>query len=395
MTTGLRGLVRQPAWRRWALASLVGRLPLTMTLLAFVLVGEHVTGSLARGAQLAGAAVLAAGLSAPLRGRQLDRRGLRDGLRNAALASAAAFTANAVAVVAGAPLPVLFALAIAGGVASAALSGGFRALLVQTVPPEDLPVANTLEAVFIEVSFVAGPSLAGVLALLVGPPGVLVFMAVGSLLAAAAVVTLPPGPRLPDEGSGAPWRHAGARPVYLVAALMGLTFGAVEAALPARAVQIGLDAATAGPLLALTALGSAVGGLYAATRDARHQRDLRIAVVLVGLFSTTLIGWALIDDRALLALVLFAAGAPIAPLNAMAALRLQDVLPKGRIGEGFALFTASILVGAGTGQSLTGLALPALGPRATIVAASVLPLALGAGLAVARLGSGRRDPARA
>ncbi len=165
MNTGLSGLVRQPLWRRWTLVSLLGRLPLTMTLLALVLVGERVAGSLAVGAQLAGVATIAAGIAAPLRGRQLDSGGLRLGLRNAALLTAAVHGAQAAAVVAGAPLGVLFGLAAAQGVSSAALSGGYRALLVSVVSASQLPQANTLEAVLIEIAFVAGPSLAGILAL--------------------------------------------------------------------------------------------------------------------------------------------------------------------------------------------------------------------------------------
>ena len=106
MSTGLGALVRQPLWRRWTVAALLGRLPLTMNLLALVLVGERVSGSLAIGAQLAGVATITAGIAAPLRGRQLDRGGLRTGLRNAALLTAGVTLVLAAAVVFAIPLQI-------------------------------------------------------------------------------------------------------------------------------------------------------------------------------------------------------------------------------------------------------------------------------------------------
>ena len=68
-------------FRRWAVVNLLARLPMTMNLLALVLVGEAVTGSLANGASLAGIATVSAGLAAQWRGRMLDRVELREGLR--------------------------------------------------------------------------------------------------------------------------------------------------------------------------------------------------------------------------------------------------------------------------------------------------------------------------
>lgn len=375
MSTGLGGLVRQPLWRRWTIASFLGRLPLTMTLLALVLVGEHVTGSVAVGAQLAGVATVVGGIAAPLRGRQLDRGGLRDGLRNAGLLTAVTLLAQAGAVVLEAPLVWLFVLAAAQGIAFAALSGGFRALLVPVVSKEDLPAANTLEAVFIEVAFVAGPSLAGILALIVGPVGVLLVMAGASAGSALLVMTLPAVPAHAAHSDAAPWRARGAPSVYGLALLMGVTVGLVESALPGRAKDLGLAAAAAGPLLALTAGGSALGGLAAALRKDHRRSQVRLAVVLFVLFGLLLGALAAGGSVLTLAVMLFLAGVPIAPLNALGALRLQDTIPATRLGEGFALYTAMILIGAGLGQSITGQLLDNVGAQALLAGAAGVPVA--------------------
>ena len=383
MSTGLSALVRQPQWRRWTLASFLGRLPLTMTLLALVLVGEHVTGSLAVGAQLAGVATFTAGIAAPLRGRQLDRGGLREGLRNAAVLTAVMLLAQAVAVVADGPLALLFVLAAAQGVSLAALSGGFRALLVPVVSAEDLPRANTLEAVFVEVAFVAGPSLAGILALIVGPVGVLLAMAAAAGASALLVMTLPAVPGSGFHDGVAPWRTRGATGIYLLALLMGVTAGLLESALPPRAVQLGMAAAAAGPLLALTAAGSAVGGLVAAARKDHGRWQARVAVVLLALFGLLMLGLASVGTIVGVGVLLFAVGVPIAPLNALGSLRLQRVVPVQRLGEGYAVYTAMILVGAGIGQSITGQVLGAIGPQALLAIGGGVPmLAAGAMTAV-------------
>lgn len=389
MTTGLGDLVRQPLWRRWTITAFLGRLPMTMTLLALVLVGKEVSGSLAVGAQLAGVATVTAGIAAPLRGRQLDRGGLRVGLQRAAALTGVVLLAEAAAAVAGAPLAAFYVLAALQGIALAALSGGFRALLVPVVPPEHLARANTLEAVFIEVAFVAGPSIAGVVALLVGPVGVLLVMAAASFGSAFLTGGLPdvePG----EHGlAAAPWRAPGARPVYLLAFAMGMSLGLLESAVPARAEALGLTAASAGPLLALVAVGSAVGGLFAAVRRDHRRHQVRIAVAL--LFTLGLLNLAASAAPAVvpLTVALFLLGAPIAPLNALGAMRLQDVVPPTRLGEGFALYTAMILVGAGLGQSITGQALDNLGAQALLAAAGAVPAAAALAITVVVL-RGRR-----
>ena len=380
MSTGLAALVRQPLWRRWTLASFLGRLPLTMTLLALVLVGEEATGSLAVGAQLAGLATLMAGVAAPWRGRQLDRGGLREGMRKAALLTAAMLVLQALAVSTGAPLIVLYLLAAAHGAAFAALSGGFRALLVPVVSAEDLPRANTLEAVFIEIAFVAGPSLAGILALGIGPVGVLLAMAAASVGSALLTAKLPAVTPHRDRTSAAPWRTPGAMPVYLLALALGVTLGLMESALPPRAEELGMASAAAGPLLALTAGGSAVGGLVAALRRDHRRHQARVAVVLLVVLAAAMVGLAVSGSLPPLALLLFGVGVPIAPLNALASLRLQDILPLGRLGEGFAVFTSMIMVGAGLGQSVTGQLLDNLGAQALLAGAGGVPLIAGAGI---------------
>lgn len=372
--SGLRRLGRQRPWMRWTLASFLARMPITMTLIALVLAGEKATGSLAIGAQLAGVATVVSGLSAPLRGRQLDARELRRGLQVACLAGGLVLLGQAAAVAASAPVAVLFVLAAVQGVALSAVSGGYRALLPAVVPRADLARANAVEAVFIEVAFVAGPALAGMLALALGPVGALVAMAVSaffSAVVAAGLPTLHP----PEERAGArPWRVPGVLPVYGVAFSLGITVGLFESALPARAAELGYAAASAGPLLALLAAGSGIGGLVATMRDDGARRERLQAVVLLAGFGLLLVGPAATGSVVLLAVALLLAGVPIAPLNALGAMLLHETVPPGRQAEGFAAYVASIMLGVGAGQILTGFLLGPLGAQGVLYACVGIPV---------------------
>jgi hypothetical protein len=370
----LRDLAALPAWRRWTLASFLGRLPLTMSLLALQLAGYEATGSLATGALLAGTATGVSALAAPLRGRQLDRNGLRGGLRRASTGLALALLAQVAALRLGAPVPVLFVLAAAQGVVGAAVQGGFRALLTPVVPAAQLPRASTLDAVFVEVAFIAGPALAGVLALGVGATGVvgaLPSASAGCALVTGGLPTVAPAAR---RTGPAPWRTPIVMVVLGLGVVAGTSLGAMESAVAALVATLGADPELAGPLLTFAAAGSAVGGILASSRVSPRLASAVPAAVLFAAFGLLLLPAAAAPSLLLLGVALFAVGLPIAPLNALGSLRLQAALPVGGQGEGFAAWTAAILLGAGLGQSATGLLLEPLGSRAVLMVAAIAPV---------------------
>lgn len=367
------------------MANLFVRLPLTMTLLALVLVGEAVTGSLATGATLAGILTVTSGVLAMPRGRQLDRQELGRGLRRDLLLSAAGMLALAAAAWVGAPVWVLGVVAAAVGVASAALLGGFRALLVPTVSAEEIEPANALDAVFIEVAFVAGPAVAGAAALVVGPIGVLLLQAASFVVAALLLRGLPTrSPVVDIAGAGpAPLRTRGAVSVYLLAFGPGLALGAWEASMPARLASFGWEPAAAGPLLALAALGSGLAGLVAANLRDPLRYGRVMAAALLGVFAVTFVPTALAGSVAVLAVAIFAVGVPIAPLNALAGLAIQRIVPEPRHAEGFALYPAMILIGAGSGQALAGVALDVVTPASFVLGLALVPAVLALAIVVA------------
>ena len=107
-------------------------------------------------------------------------------------------------------------------------------------------------------------------------------------------------------------------------------------------------------MLALTALGSGVAGVIAANRANQLRRGRIVAGVLMLALAIGFLPSALAPGLVLLGLAMFAVGLPIAPLNALASYALQRIVAEPRQAEGFSLFTAMILIGAGSGQFAIG-----------------------------------------
>ncbi|MEE8600009.1 MFS transporter [Euzebya tangerina] len=379
----LKRLFGQPLFRRWAVANLLARLPLTMNLLVLVLVGEALTGEVSTGATLAGGATFAAGATAQWRGRRLDRVELNRGLRTDLGWSSVALAALAGAAVMGAPVPVMLGLAVLLGVAFAAILGGFRALLVQAVPDDDIEAANAMDAVFVEVAFVVGPALAAILALLIPPAGLLLLMSATFLLAVPMTAGLPtrePVAGGVDPVGPAPLFTHGATPIYLLGLAAGLVLGSFESLIPARVESFGFSAESAGPFLALTALGSGIAGVVAANQSNQLRRGRLYAAALLGLLSLFFLPVAFAGQLWVLGIGMFLLGVPLAPLNALGSLALQRIVAQQRQAEGFSMYTATILIGAGSGQFLVGFLLPRSTPEALLASlvavAGVIALAI-------------------
>ena len=334
----LRRLFAQEQFRRWAVANLLARLPLTMNLLVLVLVGEALTGQVSTGATLAGGATLAAGLAAQWRGRRLDTVELNRGLRGDMLLSSLSLFALCAATVLGAPVPVMLGLSVLLGIAFAAVLGGFRALLVQSVPEDDIEAANAMDAVFVEVAFVLGPAMAALLALLIPPAGLLLLM--GLTFAAAIPVTA----TLPTRQPAA----AGAEPV---GPLPLLTHGG-NADLP-----VGGGRRSGAGVLRVVDSGPR-GGIRLRARvsrplprpDGTRQRDRRggrpptgrtscagcrlYAATLFFLLSVLFVPVAATGTVWVLAVAMLLLGAPLAPLNALGSFALSAHHRGGAAGGG-------------------------------------------------------------
>src|SRR5829696_3276876 len=151
-------LLRVPGFARLFLASMAGRLPASALGLVLILHLRALTGSFAAGGAVAGSYALANGVTGPLLGRLVDRRGQGAVLVPAALVSTAAIVAIALLPHGVAVVPAVGLAAVAGG-AFPPLGPCLRTLWPAMVgdDPGRMHAAFSLEAAALEATYIVGP----------------------------------------------------------------------------------------------------------------------------------------------------------------------------------------------------------------------------------------------
>jgi hypothetical protein len=372
---------------RCAAAALVGRLPVAMTLTAFVLAARDLPGSAGLGAQLAGVSSIALGLGGPLWAVRLARRGPIRALRTVNLLGIPILLGEAVALATQAPIVVIFGLAAVQGATQGALPSGYRAALPGIATPAQLTRSCTLDVAMAEVGYVLGPLLTVALTAVLPATAVFAGMAVLAAFSAMLLHTLPaaPGDRSNTAGTLSPR-------AFTITAVLGTAVGLAQAGVTERAGEWRFDSATLGLLTGLLALGSACGGLLVA---ARHPRiPLRMAPWLLTGFAACCVGAAVAPRLWVLIVVLGLCGMPIAPTNASVSLSVLGPAG-GSPAAPLAIQASVLLVAVGIGNYLGGRLVPVVSSHVVFGAAALVCL-LGSGLLLSLRWTGPPDdrPAR-
>lgn len=387
----LHQLVVLAPWRQWTLASFLARVPASMVLLGLVLGGEHATGSLATGVQLAGTMVFTAGILGPWRGRWLDRREIRGALQQSCVVLGLGLAAFTVVVALRAPTVVLFALALFCGFALAGMWGGFRALLLVVVTPGQLRHAHFVESLMVEVSYLIGPLAIGII---VSHSNPVVGMSVMPLFAWSAALALhwvaEMGPTL-SPPQRAPWRTKPVAAIYLFRFCIGLGVGGVEGNVASRMSQYGLASSSAGLFLSVLAVGSCVGGLWVSTRPLRTRDSMRLAAIMLLVFAAMIVPSALAPSALLFGVCLLFASLMLAPLSGLGAAELEARVRTGQRAEAFSYFMAATLVGGGLGTAMNGILINHVSPIVVPLLSATLYATLGVTLLGVRIWIGRRS----
>jgi MFS family permease len=387
-------LLRLPGALPPVLFVLVGRLSFGMTGLSVLLLVEERTGSYARAGAAAAVYAVTLAIASPLRSRTIDREGQTRVLRLTGTLHPLAITAFLVALLSDAPQPAYLGALIVAGIFVPPLGSVMRTLWGDITPDDTLRArAYAMEGVLIELAFVLGPLLVGLIVAVAGPAPAVAFAGT-----AAAVGGL----GLSFTGASRRWRpdtaarthrflgplvSPGVRVVLLAFLCTGASFGAVEVAVPAMSEDAGHRAAVGGLLLSVWALGSAAGGLIYGSRDWSMTAD-RLYVRLLGLIAVGAVLPLLAPTIEVLAGMLFLYGLAIAPSGACATLLMSRHAPPGTVTEAFGWTTTAIFVGASVGNALTGLVVESATPRLGLVITLVLGLAA---YAVGVLGRGRLE----
>lgn len=366
-----------PGAARAFAAATLGQLSYGTVSLALLFTVQQATGSLA----VTGAVVSAFGLTfvaAPVKSRWVDRRGQPVVLATLGVGYAAALLALAGIAAAGVRGGLSYAaLAVLAGLLAPPLGPSMRALWVAlTETPEQRRRAFSLDAVVQESLFTLGPVLVGGLIAWADPILALVVTAALILTGSIGLATSPAarqhgtGTGTEDQARGSligPLRRPGFLPVLIAIAGIGLALGILEMSVAARALHSG-HPASAGYLLALLSLGSAIGGLLWGRTTPAGSASTQL-IRLLGLIAVGVALAAGAPTLVTLGAVLVFTGSALAPAFVVAYLAADDLAADlGRTEAGTWVNTASN-AGAAIGAALAGVQAEHGGTTEALVAA--------------------------
>jgi predicted MFS family arabinose efflux permease len=359
------------AVRRLLALSITARLPEAMLGIGLIAHTQRLTGSFAAAGVVASVYGLALGLSGPVLGRVVDRRGQTRVLAIAAGVQAALLLA--IAILPGhTPTLALVLLATGIGLATPPVGACLRARLPSLVPDAAaLDRAYALETSILELTWIGGPPVVLALGALWSTGGALAIAGLVLLVSTIAYV-VEPSSRGPAPMAGAERPRGGSlrTPAMrtLVIALLGagVLLGADEVAVTAAAKTISGTTASAAPLLALWGVGSLAGGLLFSRYGGRLGRTGGLLLGLAALAAGHLALIGVTGSYGGLAVVLLLAGAAIAPTEAAAYAIVESAAPAGTVTEAFSwLFTATA-VGSAGGAAAAGLLVDQVGPAGAL-----------------------------
>lgn len=374
-----RTALTTPGARGPVIAAAFARLPIAMIGLSLLLYVQRTTGAFGTAGLVSAGVLIGVALGSVLQGRLMDRLGPTRPLLVASSTFVLLATVSVLAVQARAATWLLVLLALALGFSQPTVGSASRAMWPRLVPPGSVrQAAYAYEAISMEVFFILGPALAGVL--LAAPwPGTGVVagsacMALGSVWFA---LTGPQRTHRPDTTQRHPdllgaLASPGMRTVALAAMGFGVTVGLVEVAVPAAATKAG-SPSVSGLLLALFSVSSVLFGVYYASRPWPRDLALRLPALL-GAFSVLVAGLAIPGSLLGLAGALLVAGTMITPQSTAHSASIELVAPAGTVTEAFSWVITAVTFGLAGGQSLSGQLVDHVGVWASFVASACLGL---------------------
>jgi len=381
-------LLGYPGALRLVVSVLVGRIPIGIFSLAIVLLVRHETGSFAQAGIASAAWALGAGVVAPLQGRLVDRFGQPAVLIPSTLLNASAVAAFVLGARAGSPMWLLVVFAWLGGAALPPLGACMRSIWADAFA-DDAGARNTaytFESMMAELFYIVGPAITTLLIALSSPSTALLvaiaLSAAGTLGFASAALSR--GWRSEHESRSRAGALAapGMRTLMLAIVPTGVSFGVLEVAMPAFAVEEGHAASLAGILLSAMAIGSLLGGLWYGARQ-WHGPIVARFIRLEVLFTLGLLPLLLADSIGAMVVLMALAGVALAPSAAAGYLVVDHIAPPGTVTEATTWVMTANVAGGALGAAIGGLVVQEMSVRAALVVACAGP-ALGTVVAVAR-----------
>ncbi|MFF4252475.1 MFS transporter [Streptomyces sp. NPDC001663] len=357
--------------------SFLGRLPTATIQFGSVLLVARTSGSLTAAGLTGGALALGQVACGPLVGRLADRHGQRTVVLAFSVTNALAITALTCGALAKLPAPWL---ALLGAVAGATVPligplGRTRLVaLARRAGASDTTIGTALsfESTLDEISFVLGPALVGLAAVLADPAFAMAAAAVlvavcgtGFALHPTAGSTPPPTPvstprsRIPRS----------IHPLRAALALQGAMFGACQSGITALTEQLN-HSDQAGLVYAAMGVMSAVAGLSMAAVPAQVALATRWRLATAAALALSLpLLWA--DSMVGLYAVVTLLGVAYAPHLITVFGLTERAVPPGRLAEAMAVATSAIVGGQALAVAVTGRLAESHGPAAAFGVASL------------------------
>ncbi|MFL6121484.1 MFS transporter [Actinophytocola sp.] len=370
-----RAALTAPGARTPVLMSLLARMPIAMVGLALLLYVQRRTGSFTVAGFVSAGTLIGVAIGAVAQGRIMDRNGPTRPLLTTTALFLATVAGEIVAIETAQPAPVLVGLGWLIGLAQPMIGSASRALWTHLVPAGPIRhAAFAYEAISLEVFFILGPALAGVLVAapwsgtaLVASAACMSTGAVGFSLTGVvrAVRPAPAGGGTLLGALGTP----GMRTVALAALGFGVTVGFVEVAVPAAATKAG-HAPLGGVMLAAWSLTSVIFGIWYAAHPWPRPVSLRLPFLL-GVFALLVAPMAIPSSLVGLALLSLVAGMWITPQSTTHSTSIELVAPAGAATEAFGWVVTAVTIGLAAGQSTSGYLVEHVGVWSSFVASSV------------------------
>lgn len=381
-------LLRHPGVPRLVVSVLIGRIPIGIFSLAIVLLVRQETHSFAQAGVASAAWALGAGVVAPLQGRLVDRFGQPAVLIPSTLLNAGAVAAFVLAARAGAPTGLLAVFAWLGGAALPPLGACMRSIWADAFA-DDANARNTaytFESMMAELFYIVGPAITTLLIAL-SSPSVALLAAIGLSAAGTigfATAALARGWRSEHQTRprGGALAAPGMRTLMLAIVPTGVSFGVLEVAMPAFAVEHGYQASLAGIFLSAMAVGSLLGGLWYGARRWTGPIVARF-IGLEVLFTLGLLPLLIADSVGAMVVLMGIAGLALAPSAAAGYLVVDHIAPPGTVTEATTWVMTANVAGGALGAAIGGIVVQDVSVQAALIVACAGP-ALGTLLAVAR-----------
>ncbi len=346
----------------YVLVAFLGRIPLAMSQLGVLVLVSETTGRYGVGGAAAGILAISNAIGSPIFGTLSDRVGQRPVVLVQSLVGAAGLAATVLVTDPGASQGLIFTMA--------GLTGFFMPQVGPLARVRWRPItrdkgdqrrlvdaAFSYEGAADEASFVLGPAMIGVLAIVAEPAGALL-TAAGLLAVFGSWFALHPTSLLvarrtiaPGSGSEPLW--TGVFTVLVLAQLcIGMIFGSVQAGTTVLATAEG-QAGLAGLIHAVLGIGSVIAGLAVTALPERVLYATRMAVAATGLLVLAA-PLLLVDSIPSLVGVIALLGFAVAPYMISNFALAGILVPVHKVSTAMTLLAGATGIGYAVGAALAG-----------------------------------------